>query len=120
MSKRYIKTDDDGNIVAVANFKSKARKNRLILLAIAVIGILIAAASCVGSKAEPTEPECVIYTRTIREYEVQFGDSVSRIAARFCPEFIDFAEYQKEFMRLNNCDSNIYAGEVMRVYVYEE
>ena len=113
-----IYTDKAGNVTAVK--KRKARKNRLILLAIAVIGILIAAASCVGSKAEPTEPECVIYTRTIHEYEVQFGDSVSRIAARFCPEFIDFEEYQKEFMRLNNCGSDIYAGDVMRVYIYEK
>ena len=113
-----IYTDKAGNVTAVK--KRNTRENRPVISVIAVIGLLIAAASCVGRKAEPTEPECVIYTKTIREYEVRFGDSVSKIAAQFCPEFIDFAEYQKEFMRLNNCDSNIYAGDVMKVWIYSK
>lgn len=120
MKKRYIRTDDAGNITAVAKRKRKAKHNRIILVVIAIIAILITSVSCIGSDAEQKqENEVIVYTRVIQEYEVGFGDSVSKIAAQFCPEFIDFEEYQKEFMRLNNCDSNIYAGDVMKVWIYE-
>ena len=70
-----------------------------------------------GCAVERTEDVAVV-TRTVEQYEVQFGDSLSSITAKYCPEYIDSRKYLYDLQRLNERQSNIYAGEVLKIYVY--
>lgn len=97
------------------------RIRRRITTAVIIAAVLAVSIVCCGAnKSGQAEPECIVYTRTIEEYEVEFGDSISAIAAKFCPIGIDFYEYQRDLKKLNNCGNNIYAGDIIKVYVYEK
>ena len=94
-------------------------KKTKILIITAILAIT--AISCNGIKkgcaVERTEDVAVV-TRTVEQYEVQFGDSLSSITAKYCPEYIDSRKYLYDLQRLNERQSNIYAGEVLKIYVY--
>lgn len=83
--------------------------------------LAITAISCSGIKkgcAVERAEDVAVVTRTVEQYEVQFGDSLSSITAKYCPEYIDSRKYLYDLQRLNDRKSNIYAGEVLKVYVY--
>lgn len=94
-------------------------KKTKILIITAILAIT--AISCSGIKkgceVERVEDVAVV-TRTVEQYEVQFGDSLSSITAKYCPEYIDSRKYLYDLQRLNDRKSNIYAGEVLKIYVY--
>ena len=94
-------------------------KKRKILIISAILAIT--AISCSGIKkgcAVERAEDVTVVTRTVEQYEVQFGDSLSSITAKYCPEYIDSRKYLYDLQRLNDRQSNIYAGEVLKVYVY--
>lgn len=83
--------------------------------------LAITAISCSGIKkgcAVERAEDVAVITRTVEQYEVQFGDSLSSITAKYCPEYIDSRKYLYDLQRLNDRKSNIYAGEVLKIYVY--
>lgn len=83
--------------------------------------LAITAISCSGIKkgcAVERAEDVAVVTRTVEQYEVQFGDSLSSITAKYCPEYIDSRKYLYDLQRLNDRKSNIYAGEVLKIYVY--
>ena len=94
-------------------------KKTKILIITAILAIT--AISCSGIKkgcAVERAEDVAVVTRTIEQYEVQFGDSLSSITAKYCPEYIDSRKYLYDLQRLNDRKSNIYAGEVLKIYVY--
>lgn len=94
-------------------------KKTKILIITAILAIT--AISCSGIKkgcAVERAEDVAVVTRTVEQYEVQFGDSLSSITAKYCPEYIDSRKYLYDLQRLNDRKSNIYAGEVLKVYVY--
>lgn len=94
-------------------------KKTKILIITAILAIT--AISCSGIKkgcAVERVEDVAVVTRTVEQYEVQFGDSLSSITAKYCPEYIDSRKYLYDLQRLNDRKSNIYAGEVLKIYVY--
>lgn len=94
-------------------------KKTKILIITAILAIT--AISCSGIKkscAVERAEDVAVVTRTVEQYEVQFGDSLSSITAKYCPEYIDSRKYLYDLQRLNDRKSNIYAGEVLKIYVY--
>lgn len=94
-------------------------KKTKILIITAILAIT--AISCSGIKkgcAVERAEDVAVITRTVEQYEVQFGDSLSSITAKYCPEYIDSRKYLYDLQRLNDRKSNIYAGEVLKIYVY--
>lgn len=94
-------------------------KKTKILIITAILAIT--AISCSGIKkgcAVERAEDVAVVTRTVEQYEVQFGDSLSSITAKYCPEYIDSRKYLYDLQRLNDRQSNIYAGEVLKIYVY--
>ena len=94
-------------------------KKTKILIITAILAIT--AISCSGIKkgcAVERAEDVAVVTRTVEQYEVQFGDSLSSITAKYCPEYIDSRKYLYDLQRLNNRKSNIYAGEVLKIYIY--
>lgn len=95
----------------------RRRRKAAVIAAVAVIAVL----TCGGIKnscAVKNEDKEPLVTRTVEKYEVQFGDSLSSITAKYCPEYIDSRKYLYDLQRLNERESNIYAGEVLKIYVY--
>ena len=95
-------------------------KKTKILIITAILAIT--AISCSGIKkgcAVERAEDVAVITRTVEQYEVQFGDSLSSITAKYCPEYIDSRKYLYDLQRLNDRKSNIYAGEVLKIYVYK-
>lgn len=94
-------------------------KKTKILIITAILAIT--AISCSGIKkgcAVERAEDVAVVTRTVEQYEVQFGDSLSSITAKYCPEYIDSRKYLYDLQRLNDRKSNIYAGEVLKIYIY--
>ena len=94
-------------------------KKTKILIITAILAIT--AISCSGIKkgcAVERAEDVAVVTRTVEQYEVQFGDSLSSITAKYCPEYIDSRKYLYDLQRLNDRKSTIYAGEVLKIYVY--
>ena len=99
--------------------KEKPMKKTKILIITAIIAITAISCSGIRKGCAVEQPEDTeVITRTVEEYEVQFGDSLSGITAKYCPEYIDTRKYLYDLQQLNNRKSNIYAGEVLKVYVY--
>ena len=96
--------------------KRRSRK-AAVIAAVAVIALLTCSGIKKGCAVERAEDVAVV-TRTVEQYEVQFGDSLSSITAKYCPEYIDSRKYLYDLQRLNDRKSNIYAGEVLKIYVY--
>lgn len=95
----------------------RRRRKAAVIAAVLAIAALTCGGIRKGCAVEQSEATEVI-TRTVEEYEVQFGDSLSGITAKYCPEYIDTRKYLYDLQQLNNRKSNIYAGEVLKVYVY--
>lgn len=94
----------------------RRRRKAAVIAAVAVIAVLTCSGIRKGCAVE--SEEVAVVTRTVEQYEVQFGDSLSSITAKYCPEYIDSRKYLYDLQRLNDRKSNIYAGEVLKVYVY--
>ena len=93
-------------------------KKTKILIITAILAITAISCSGIKKGCAVESEEVAVVTRTVEQYEVQFGDSLSSITAKYCPEYIDSRKYLYDLQRLNDRKSNIYAGEVLKIYVY--
>ena len=57
--------------------------------------------------------------RQITEIYIKKGDTLWAIAKKHKPSFMDIREYIYEVCKLNNID-NLYAGDVIQIYTWEE
>lgn len=91
--------------------RNERRANALtacgIIAAVAVLAVLLAGA---GKPREYTEETVT----------VQSGDTLWGIAGAYCPEDMDKREYIRAIEADNECGSDIMAGQILTVRVYEK
>lgn len=105
--------------------KMDKRENKLIMISLAIFLVVLFTLSCCGAKqsnpaeAEPVKVE-IQYAGT-EEYTVGAFDTLSHIAVKYIPSDEYMQQWIEDVKRLNGRKTtDIYYGEVIKVYVYEK